>query len=457
MAGARPRGGGEVRAPGGVLQEYPWELQKKFKEYDLFKVFVPEEYGGSPGGVLDLCLVVEQLARACGGVGVGFAVNALGTFPILIGGTDDQKAAYLPGIAAGDKLVAFGLSETDAGSDAGSMTTRAERDGDDYVLNGAKKWTTNGLVADVITVFAVTDPESRSRRISAFIVEKPSDGLEVTKIEDKMGIRAIPVVEFGIENLRVPASRLVGGKQGLGFKHAMMTLDNARPGVAAQAVGCAQGALEFATVYANQRVQFGVPISSHQMVQKLLADMASKVEAARQLVYAAARHIDAGNREGNKFAAMAKCFATDTAMEVTTDAVQVFGGYGSRRQDHPDLRGHQSGPAHGHRPQPDQGGGRPGPPGGLLPDPRGPPLERARDEFKPLSDKGLSRCPRARSTGAIWSARMTLRALCSRSGALLAVTSIALAPSGDPAPPITDQTGIAFDNEWVSKRLATNR
>jgi alkylation response protein AidB-like acyl-CoA dehydrogenase len=316
------------------LQEYPWEVQERIKEYGLFKVFVPPEYGGASGNVLDLCLVVEELARACGGMGVGFAVNALGSFPIQVGGTDEQKQKYLPAIASGESLVAFGLSELNAGSDAGGMTTTAVKEGDGWVLNGLKKWNTNGAVADVITVFAVTDDTSRSRRISAFITEKGDEGLRVGKIEDKMGIRAIPVVELEIDNVRLGADRLIGGRAGVGFKHAMTTLDKARPGVAAQAVGCAQGALDFAVLYATQRVQFGKPIASKQMVQQLLADMAMKVEAARHLVYTAARHIDAGTRKGNKFAAMAKCFATDVAMEVTTNAVQVFGGYGYMR-DYP--------------------------------------------------------------------------------------------------------------------------
>ena len=316
------------------LQEYPWEIQKRLKEYELFKVFVPKEYGGASGGVLNLCLVVEELARACGGIGVGFAVNALGSFPVMIGGTEEQKQKYLPSIAAGDRLVAFGLSELNAGSDAGGMTTRATLDGTDWVLNGMKKWNTNGLVANLNSIFAVTDPDSKSRRISAFIVECPHEGLRISKIEDKMGIRAIPVVELTLENLRLPADALIGGKPGLGFSHAMATLDNARPGVAAQAIGCAQGALDFALLYCTQRVQFGEPIVSKQMVQQILADSAMQLEAARQLVYAAARHIDAKSPKANKFAAMAKCFATDVAMKVTTDAVQLFGGYGFMR-DYP--------------------------------------------------------------------------------------------------------------------------
>jgi alkylation response protein AidB-like acyl-CoA dehydrogenase len=316
------------------LQEYPYEVRDKMKEYGLFGVFVPKEHGGASGSVLNLCLVVEELARACGGIGVGFAVNALGSFPIMIGGTDEQKQRHLPKIAKGETLVAFGLSERNAGSDAGGMTTRADKVDGGWVLNGHKKWNTAGLVANLNTIFAVTDPESKSRRISAFAVQCPHDGLKITKIEDKMGIRAIPVVELAFNDLRLSDDDLIGGRPGMGFVHAMATLDKARPGVAAQAVGCAQGALDFALVYATKRVQFGEPISSKQMVQQLLADMAMKVEAARQLVHAAARHIDAGSPKGNKFAAMAKCFATDVAMQVTTDAVQIFGGYGFMR-DYP--------------------------------------------------------------------------------------------------------------------------
>lgn len=316
------------------LQEYPWEVQKRLKEYGLFRVFVPKEYGGAGSSVLNLCLVVEELARACGGMGVGFAVNALGSFPLILGGTDEQKQRFLPSIAAGDRLVAFGLSERNAGSDAGGMTTRAEEKDGGWILNGQKKWNTNGAVATLNTVFAVSDPTSTSRRISAFLVEYPREGYRITKVEDKMGIRAIPVVEVELENVKLPQEALLGGRAGMGFRHAMATLDKARPGVAAQAVGCAQGALDFALAYATKRVQFGEPIVSKQMIQQMLADMASQVEAARQLVYAAARHIDADSPKGNKFAAMAKCFATDVAMKVTTDAVQILGGYGFMR-DYP--------------------------------------------------------------------------------------------------------------------------
>jgi butyryl-CoA dehydrogenase len=316
------------------VQEYPWEFRDALRDAGLFGVWIPEEFGGHGGGVLDLCLVVEELSRACGGTGVLFAVNALGSFPILLGGTQAQKEAYLPDIAAGKRLIAFGLSERDAGSDAGGIRTNARVDGDHLVVDGDKKWNTNGGAADIYSIFAITDPESRSRRISAVILEKGDEGFEIGRAEDKMGIRCVPVVELHFNNCRVPKDRLLGGRAGAGFKHAMMTLDCARPGVAAQAVGLAQGALDFATLYVTQRKQFGKSVSSFQMVQGMLADMSTKVEAARQLVYAAARAADAGVPNVTKLAAQAKLFATDVAMSVTTDAVQLFGGYGYMR-DYP--------------------------------------------------------------------------------------------------------------------------
>jgi butyryl-CoA dehydrogenase len=309
-------------------QTYPWEIKDALAEAGLMGVWIPEEHGGAGGGVLDLCLCVEELSKACGGVGVLYAVNALGSFPVLLAGTEQQKRDILPRLASGEKLISFGLSEKFAGSDAGGMRMEARREGDYYILNGEKKWNTNGGAADFYTVFAVTDPQSRSRRISAIMVEKGTPGFEIGKVEDKMGIRCVPVVELHFDDCRVPAANILGGKPGYGFKHAMMTLDRARPGVAAQGLGLAAGALDLANVYANRRQQFGQKISAFQMVQQKLADMAMKVEASRQLVYAAARAVDAGERNLSKMAAMAKCFATDMAMEVTTDAVQLFGGYG---------------------------------------------------------------------------------------------------------------------------------
>ena len=317
-----------VAAKHDVEQTYPWEVQEAIKQAGLAGVWIPKDYGGSSGGVLNLCLVIEQFSRACGGMGVAYAVNALGSFPILLGGTEDQKKRWLPDIAAGEKLIAFGLSEKDAGSDAGSMTTRAERDGDHYVVNGEKKWNTGGAVASLNTVFAVTTPGKGARGISALVIEKDTPGYRVGKHEDKMGIRCVPVVELHLENCRVSAANLLGGSEGTGFKHAMMTLDLARPGVAAQALGLAQGAFELAVEYTGKRRQFGQSINAFQGVQWMLADMATQIEAARQLIYTAARAADAGAKNLGKLSAMCKLFATDMAMKVTTDAVQLFGGYG---------------------------------------------------------------------------------------------------------------------------------
>jgi butyryl-CoA dehydrogenase len=317
-----------VAAKYDEAQEYPWEVQHAIRDAGLSGVWIPKEYGGMGGGVLDLCMVVEEFSRACGGMGVGFAVNALGSFPIIVGGTDEQKERWLPGIAVGEKLVAFGLSEKEAGSDAGSMKTVAHRDGDHYVLHGEKKWNTGGAVASYNTIFAVTEPGRGARGISAFVVEQGTPGYTVGKHEDKMGIRCVPVVEIHLDECRVPAENLLGGDEGRGFKHAMITLDRARPGVAAQAVGLAQGALDLAMQYTHERQQFGQSVSSFQGIQWMLADMATQIEAARQLVHSAARVIGSGHRHITKASAMCKLMATDVAMRVTTDCVQLFGGYG---------------------------------------------------------------------------------------------------------------------------------
>jgi len=309
-------------------QTYPYEVLEELRKASLTGVWIPREYGGEGGGVLDLCVVIEELSRACGGVGVAYAVNALGSFPIILAGTEEQKKRFLPDIATGKKLVAFGLSEKEAGSDAGSMKTRAVREGDHYILNGEKKWNTGGKVAAINTVFCVTNPERGSRGISALLVEDGMPGYRKGKEEDKMGIRCVPVIEIHFDNCRVPAANLLGGREGMGFKDAMMTLDRARPGVAAQALGLAQGALELAISYTRERQQFGQSVSSFQGIQWMLADMATQVEAARQLVHYAARVVDSGARGLSKASAMCKLFATDTAMKVTTDCVQLFGGYG---------------------------------------------------------------------------------------------------------------------------------
>ncbi len=314
--------------------DYPWSAIEGLKKYDLFRIWIPKEYGGAGAGVLNLCLVVEELSKACGGFGVLFAVNALGSFPVILGGTEEQKQAWLPKIASGEKLIAFGLSEKRSGSDAGSLRCRAEKKNGGYVLNGQKKWNTNGNAASFYTVFASTDPSRGSRGISAFMVEKGMKGFRIGKREDLMGIRCVPVHELHFEDCFVPESALLGGTEGRGFGLAMSTLDRARPGVASQAVGLAQGALDLAMAWTRDRQQFGQSVLSFQAIQFLFADMATKIEAARQLVYTSARALDAGFKGAGKLAAMGKVFATDTAMEVTTNAVQMFGGYGFCR-DYP--------------------------------------------------------------------------------------------------------------------------
>jgi butyryl-CoA dehydrogenase len=318
----------QVAAKYDVEQTYPWEVQKAIKDAGLSGVWIPKEYGGAGGGVLNLCLVIEEFSKACGGMGVAYAVNALGTFPIILGGTEEQKHRWLPDVASGDKLVAFGLSEKDAGSDAASMTTTAVKEGDEYVLNGEKKWNTGGAVASLNTIFAVTQPGRGARGISGIVVEKDRPGYRVGKHEDKMGIRCVPVVEIHLEDCRVPVGNLLGNNEGGGFKHAMKTLDLARPGVAAQAIGLAQGAFDLAVEYTTNRQQFGQSISAFQGIQWMMADMQTQIEAARQLVHTTARAADAGAKNIGKLSAMCKLMATDTAMKVTTECVQLFGGYG---------------------------------------------------------------------------------------------------------------------------------
>jgi butyryl-CoA dehydrogenase len=314
--------------------EYPWSVIKALQEADIMGMWIPRDFGGKGSGLLNLCLVCEELSRACGGIGCTYVVNALGSLPIILGGTEEQKKKYLPEIASGKSLIAFALSEKSAGSDAGSLSTRAELKGDNYVINGDKKWTTNGAAASIFTVFATVNPERGTRGVTGFIVERGTPGFEIGKREDLMGIRCVPVNETHFKDCSVPADQLLGGAEGRGFKHAMMTLDVARPFVAAQGLGIAQGALDLALEYTKGRQQFGQSIASFQGIQFMLADMATQVEAARHLVYAAARAVDAGVKEVSKISAMSKVFATDTAMKVTTDAVQLFGGYGFCR-DYP--------------------------------------------------------------------------------------------------------------------------
>jgi butyryl-CoA dehydrogenase len=314
-------------------EEFPTAIVEALAAADLFAVPFAEEYGGLAAGVFELCLVIEELSRACGGVATTYAASFLGGLPIALFGSDEQKARYLPELAAGRQIAAFGLTEADAGSDAAGIRTTAERDGDHYVLNGTKQWITNGGEAGVYTIIALTDKKRGARGASAFIVEKGTPGFSFGKKEKKMGIRCSATRELVFADCRIPRANLLG-REGSGFIIAMKTLDRARPGVGAQAVGMAQGALDAALAYSRQRRQFGQAISSFQAIQHKLADMATEVEAARALVYAVARTIDAGAKEFSRPAAMAKLFASDVAMRVTTEAVQVLGGYGYMR-DYP--------------------------------------------------------------------------------------------------------------------------
>ena len=312
-------------------EEFPWEIMNVLAQADLFGLFISEEYGGLGKGCFELSLAVEELSRACLGVATTYAANALGTYPMILFGSEEQKKTYLPDIAAGKRLVAFGLTEANAGSDAAGIQTTATLDGNEYVLNGTKQWITNGGEAGIYTIIAMTDKSKGARGASAFIVEKGTPGFQFGKNEKKMGIRTSSTRELIFDNCRIPKNNIIG-KEGLGFIIAMRTLDNARAGVGAQAVGVAQGAFEEAVKFARQRVQFGHPIISFQAIQHMLADMATEIEAARALVYAVARYADSGVKDFTKDSAMAKVFATDMAMRVTTNAVQVMGGSGYMRE-----------------------------------------------------------------------------------------------------------------------------
>jgi len=312
-------------------EEFPWEIMNVLAQSDLFGLFIPEEYGGLGKGCLELCIAVEELSRACLGVSTTYAANALGTYPILLYGSEEQKKKYLPDIAAGKRLVAFALTEANAGSDASGIQTTAKREGDDYVLDGTKQWITNGGEAEIYTVLAMTDKTKGARGASAFIVEKGTPGFHFGKKEKKMGIRASSTRELIFDNCRVPKENILG-KEGLGFIVAMRTLDNSRTGVGSQGVGVAQGAFEEALKFSRQRIQFGHPIISFQAIQHMLADMAVEIEAARALVYSIARYIDSGAKDITKESAMSKVFATDMAMRVTTNAVQIMGGSGYMRE-----------------------------------------------------------------------------------------------------------------------------
>jgi alkylation response protein AidB-like acyl-CoA dehydrogenase len=308
--------------------EFPEDIRQLLAQYDVLALPFPTEYGGVGADLLTQCVAIEQIARACTTSSLILTVQGLGSLPILLGGTEEQKARLIPDLASGAKLAAFALTEPEAGSDAGATRTRAIRDGDAYVLDGTKRFITNGSVASVLTVFAVTDPEAKtSRRLSCFAVEVPTTGFKVNRLEHKLGIRGSPTAELSFDGVRVPVENRIG-EEGDGWKLAMGTFDRSRPGIAAQAVGIAQGALDAAVAYARDRKQFGQRIGDFEMIQAMLADMDARTEAARQLTYKAAVEIEAGAHDAARWASIAKLIAGDTAMAVTTDAVQVFGGYG---------------------------------------------------------------------------------------------------------------------------------
>jgi butyryl-CoA dehydrogenase len=316
--------------------KFPWPAVKVMAETDLFRVYIEDEYGGISDGspIMNMVIVTEELSKACGGIALAFAGTALGTLPIILSGNEEQKKRWLPDIAAGKKLAAFALTEPQAGSDAAAVRTTALRDGDHYILNGTKQWITNGGEAEIYSVIALTNPAKGPRGASCIIVEKGTPGFTFGKKEDKLGIRASATRELIFQDCRVPVANCLG-REGTGFITAMKTFDVSRPGVGAQAVGIAAGAFDLALEYACQRRQFGSPVGSFQGLRFMIADMATKIEAARALVYATAKYIDTKPKERpTLYSAMSKCFASDVAMEVTVDAVQIFGGYGYMR-DYP--------------------------------------------------------------------------------------------------------------------------
>ena len=308
--------------------EFPHDVLAALTASDFHAIHVPEQYGGAGGDALAACIVIEEVARACASSSLIPAVNKLGSMPLILAGSEEVKQAYLPALARGEGMFSYALSEPEAGSDAGGMRTTAVRDGDDWVLNGAKRWITNAGVSKYYTVMALTDPEKRTRGgITAFVVEDGDEGFSFGAPERKLGIQGSPTRELYFDNVRIPDSRRVG-EVGAGFAIAMATLDHTRVTIGAQAVGIAQGALDAAAAYAKERRQFGKPIADFQGLQFMLADMAMRLEAARQMVYVAAAKSERGDADLTFFGAAAKCFASDAAMEITTDAVQVLGGYG---------------------------------------------------------------------------------------------------------------------------------
>jgi alkylation response protein AidB-like acyl-CoA dehydrogenase len=322
-----------VRAELDEKEEFPWDIVKELAAADMFRIFIPEEYEGLGGGCLDLCLVTEELARVCSGIAVTYAASALGCMTLMEYGTDEQKRRFLPDIASGKKLAAFAITEPTAGSDAANIKTTAEKAAGGYLLNGTKQFITNGGEAEIYTVIALTDKARGARGASAIIVEKGTEGFTFGKKEKKMGIRTSATRELVFRNCLVPGGNLLG-KPGLGFIQAMRLFDKSRPGIGAQAVGLCQGALEAATDYAQERVQFDQHLITMPVIQQMLADMAIQTEAARALVYAAARYVDSGAKDVTEPSAASKVFASDAAVKVAMDAVQICGGSGYMR-DYP--------------------------------------------------------------------------------------------------------------------------
>ena len=320
-----------IRAELDEKEEFPWSVMKVCADTGLFGVSIPPEFGGMGGGCFENCIVVEELSKACLGVSVSYAASLLGAYPILIGGSDEQKKKYLKEIASGKKLAAFALTEANAGSDAQGIRTEAKKVGDEYILNGTKQWITNGGEAEIYTVVAMTDRSRGGRGATAFIVENGTEGFSFGKKEKKLGIRASATRELVFQDCKVPKENVIG-REGMGFIFAMRTFDKTRPGIGAQAVGVAAGALEAAIHYASEREQFDKKIASFQAIQHMIADMATQVEAARALVYAVARYIDSNPRDSSKVSAMSKVFPSDVAMKVVVDAVQIFGGYGYMKE-----------------------------------------------------------------------------------------------------------------------------
>lgn len=311
--------------------QFPWDMKELLAQQDILAMPFPVEYGGIGASELAVVMAIEELSRHCATTALILAVQQLGSLPIMLGGNEQQKRKYLPRLASGEWTAAFGLTEAGSGSDAAAMTTVAERKGDTYILNGSKRFITNGGLAQVNSIFALTDTTIGTRGISVFIVEKDFPGFSVGRIEEKMGIKGSQTAELIFTDCQVPASNLLG-KEGDGFKIAMMTLDRTRPGIGAQALGIAQGALDLAVSYAKTRKQFGKPIADNQGIQFMLADMATKVEAARLLVYNVAEMISNGEKHFSKYSSMAKMYASDIAMDVTNDAIQILGGYGYMKE-----------------------------------------------------------------------------------------------------------------------------